>query len=271
MQPGGYTLSVSSEESPLPQVARSSLDVQRLRQSCSDCSLSRLCLPASIGGDDLRQLDRVVQVKRLVEREQRLFVAGQPFRALYVVRSGAFKTYAIDKHGETQVLGFHLPSEIMGLDAIAGESHQCTAEALEKSSACEVPLERLEQVARELPGLQHELMRVISREVHYDQRHLVMIGRRVALHRLAIFLHSLSARLRRAHRDPHLFVLPMSRKDLSNYLGLVIETVSRLFTRLAELGVIEVDRKTIRILDPAKLDQLAGEAGEAPAETDHIA
>ena len=131
-----------------------------------------------------------------------------------------------------------------------------------KSSVCEVPYDRLEAVAQELPGLQHQLMRVISREVQQDQRHLVMIGRRIALERLAIFLHSLSQRLERVRRDPHLFVLPMSRRDLANYLGLVIETVSRLFSRLAELGVIAVDRKTIRILDPAKLRELAGEIPE---------
>jgi CRP/FNR family transcriptional regulator len=207
----------------------------------------------------LPRLDEVVQVKKTLAREQSLYSAGQKFRALYVVRSGAFKTFTVDGEGESQVLGFHLPGEIMGLDAIAAGSHQCSAEALEHSSACEVPYEKIETVARELPGLQQQLMRVISREVQQDQRHLVMIGRRVALERLAIFLHSLSQRLARVRRDPHEFVLPMSRRDLANYLGLVIETVSRLFSRLAEMGVIAVDRKTIRILDPAKLREIAGE------------
>jgi CRP/FNR family transcriptional regulator len=181
------------------------------------------------------------------------------------VRTGSFKTYTLDGEGDTQELGFHLPGEIMGLDAIAGGRHACSAEALEKSSACEVPFEHLEKVAREVPGLQQQLLRVISREVQQDHRHLVMIGRKVALERLAIFLHSLSQRLQRVRRDPHLFVLSMSRRDLANYLGLVIETVSRLFSRLAELGVIEVDRKTIRILDPVKLRELAGETVEEDA------
>jgi len=116
--------------------------------------------------------------------------------------------------------------------------------------------------------LHAQLMHIIGREVHQDQEHLVMIGRKVALERLAIFLHSLSLRLRRMRRDPHCFELPMSRRDLANYLGLVIETVSRLFSRLSELGVIEVRRKTIRILDPARLQALAGEvcAGHAAAD-----
>ena len=250
---------MSAREFPLSRVRRPALDLKQLQKSCATCGLNQLCLPASIGGDDLPRLDEVVQVKKTLAREQSLYSAGQKFRALYVVRSGAFKTFTVDGEGESQVLGFHLPGEIMGLDAIAAGSHQCSAEALEHSSACEVPYEKIETVARELPGLQQQLMRVISREVQQDQRHLVMIGRRVALERLAIFLHSISQRLARVRRDPHEFVLPMSRRDLANYLGLVIETVSRLFSRLAEMGVIAVDRKTIRILDPAKLREIAGE------------
>ena len=248
-----------AHEYPLPRVERSALDLKQLQKSCATCGLNQLCLPASVGGEDLPRLDHVVQVKKSLEREQSLYTAGQKFRALYVVRSGAFKTFTTDGAGEIQVLGFHLPGEIMGLDAIAAGRHPCNAEALERSSACEVPYDQLESIARELPGLQQQLLRVISREVHQDQRHLVMIGRKVALERLAIFLHSLSQRLARVRRDPHQFVLPMSRRDLANYLGLVIETVSRLFSRLAELGVIEAERKTIRILDPAKLRELAGE------------
>ncbi len=253
----------------MPRVERASLDLRLLQKSCASCGLNQLCLPASIGGEDLPRLDQVVQVKKALDREQALYAAGQPFRALYVVRSGAFKTYALDSDGEAQVLGFHLPGEIMGLDAIASGRHECSAEALDKSIACEMPYDKLEEIAREVPGLQRQLLRVISREVQHDQRHLVMIGRKVALERLAIFLHSLSQRLERVRRDPLLFVLPMSRRDLANYLGLVIETASRLFSRLAELGVIEVERKTIRILDPVRLRELAGElARERPTAND---
>jgi CRP/FNR family transcriptional regulator len=250
---------VTTREYPLSRADRAGVDFRLLQSSCANCGLHQLCLPASIGGDDLHRLDEVLQVKRSLTREQTLYAAGQPFHALYVVRSGAFKTSAVDSQGEVQVLGFHLPGEIMGLDAIAGGRHECSAEALMKSSACEVPYPQLEEIAHDLPGLQHQLMRVISREVQQDQRHLVMIGRKVALERLAIFLNSLSQRLERVRRDPHAFVLPMSRRDLANYLGLVVETVSRLFSRLSEMGVIAVERKTIRILDPAKLRELAGE------------
>jgi len=212
---------VATREFPLPRVDRAGVDLKLLQASCSHCGLHQLCLPASIGSDDMPRLDKIVEVKKSLEREQALYAAGQPFRALYVVRSGAFKTSTTDSQGEVQVLGFHLPGEIMGLDAIASGHHECSAEALIKSSACEVPYDRLEAVAQELPGLQQQLMRVISREVQHDQRHLVMIGRKVALERLAIFLHSLSQRLERVRRDPHLFARVLVERPPHRRVGAV--------------------------------------------------
>ena len=110
-----------------------------------------------------------------------------------------------------------------------------------------------------VPGLRRQLMRVASREVVKDHEHLMIMGRKQAQERLAIFLRSLSDRYRGLHRAPELLELPMSRHELANYLGLVVETVSRLFTRFEELGVLAVNRKQIRIVDFAKLNELAGE------------
>jgi CRP/FNR family transcriptional regulator len=227
--------------------------------------LQQLCLPAAIAGDDLKRLDDIVQSRRPVDRGQTLFLPGTPFHALYVVRSGAFKTFVTNEQGETQILGFHLPGEILGLDAISAERHQCTAEALERTTVCEVPFARLSHIALQVPDLQRQLLRVISREVMRDHEHLVMLGRRQAQERLAIFLKSLSERYRRLKRDPALLTLPMSRYELANYLGLVVETVSRLFTRFQQMGVLEVRRKNVRILDFAKLEALAAEQSECSA------
>lgn len=241
------------------------LDLVRLRRSCAACGLQQLCLPAAIAGDDLRRLDEIVQGKRPVDRTQTLFLPGTQFQALYVVRSGSFKTYVTNEQGETQILGFHLPGEILGLDAISSERHQCTAEALERTTVCEVPFTRLSQIALQVPELQRQLLRVISREVMRDHEHLVMMGRRHAQERLAIFLKSLSERYGRLKRDPALLTLPMSRYELANYLGLVVETVSRLFTRFQQMGVLDVRRKNVHILDFAKLDSLTAEHHEGSA------
>jgi CRP/FNR family transcriptional regulator len=236
------------------------VDLTSLRKSCAACGLNYLCLPAAIGGDALQRLDEILQARRPLNRGQAVFRNQAPFTALYVVRSGSFKSFTTNEHGDIQVLGYHLPGEILGFDGLSTDQHQCAVEALERSTVCEVPYQKLTQIAAQLPDLQRQLMRVISREVHRDHEHLVMMGRRHAQERLAIFLKSLSERYRRLQRDPQALTLGMSRYELANYLGLVVETVSRLFTRMQSAGVLEVHRKTVRILDLAKLEEMCGES-----------
>jgi CRP/FNR family transcriptional regulator, anaerobic regulatory protein len=235
-------------------------NLRELRQSCTDCALSQLCLPASIGGDDLERLDHVVKQRVPLERGDTVFREGTRHPALFVVRSGSLKTYTTLPEGDVQILGFHIAGELVGLDGLAGNGHRCTAEALEHSSLCEVPFDALSAVAVKVPGLQHQLFRIMSREFGREQLHPVMMGRKQAMSRLAIFLRSLSERLQGIGHDPRELVLSMSRQELANYLGLVIETVSRLFSRMQTLGVLKVDRRIVRILDPAALAALAEKA-----------
>lgn len=233
------------------------IDIQQLRNSCANCTLSDSCLPAAIGSRDLALLDDMTKRRRPLERGAFLFREGDRHNALFVVRSGAIKVSTTLSEGDAQVLGFHLPGEILGLDGVAEERHQATAEALEDSSVCEIPFARLSQVAAQLPSLQREIYRIASREYVREQRHPVMMGRKHALARLALFLHGVGERRRNQDLDPLQFQLSMSRQDLANYLGLVIETVSRAFSRLQTLGLIDVDRRRIRILDADALAQLA--------------
>ena len=236
------------------------VNLRELRQSCSDCALNQLCLPASIGGADLDRLDQVVKQRLPLERGELLFREGANHPALFVVRSGSLKTFATLPGGDVQILGFHIAGELVGLDGLSGKGHRCTAEALERSSLCEVPFDSLTAVAAKVPGLQHQLFRVMSREFGREMQHPVMMGRKHAMSRLAIFLRSLSERLEGIGRDPHLLTLSMTRQELANYLGLVIETVSRLFSRMQSLGVLEVDRRSVRIVDPVALATLAEKA-----------
>jgi CRP/FNR family transcriptional regulator len=236
------------------------IDLGRLRRTCAACGLQQLCLPAGIDPDALNRLDSVVQNRRPLEKNQALFENGAPFLSLFVVRSGSFKTVVEDAAGESQVVGFHLPGEILGFDAVSNDTHRCAAIALEPSTVCEVPYAHLNRIAGQVPELQRQLHRVISREVVRDHEHLVMMGRRQAMQRLASFIKSLSDRCARLRRDPMQVNLSMSRYELASYLGLVVETVSRLFTRLQNDGVLDVQRKTLRILDMAALSAACDEA-----------
>lgn len=241
----------------------SPLDLSHVRRSCQSCGLRELCLPAGIDETELQRLDTAVRDKRALERGKTLYRQGAAFQSLYVVRSGALKMSMQDAEGSEQVLGFALPGEIVGMDALAHDIHQSTAVALEHSSICELPYARLQQVVTEIPGLQRQLMRVISREVASGHGHLAVMGRQQAQEKLAIFLSSLSERYARLGRDPEVLNLPMSRYDIASYLGLVVETVSRGFTRMEATGVIELQRKSVRILQPDRLQQMC--SGHQPA------
>lgn len=244
------------------------LDLNQLRRSCGSCALHELCLPAGIGRDDLARLDSTVRDRRALDQGGTLYRDGDSFQALYVVRSGSLKSFALNEAGEVQILGFHLPGEIVGFDALATDRHVSHAEALEPSSICELPYARLQQVTIEVPALHRQLMRVISREMVEEHRHTVMMGRQQAQEQLAIFLKNLTDRYQRLQRNGSTLTLPMSRYDIANYLGLVVETVSRLFSRMKEMGVLEVDRKSVRILRPDLLEDLCRSSVSASKRRD---
>jgi len=237
----------------------SAIDLKALRRSCARCSLQVLCLPATIEGSDLERLDRIVLNRRPLKRDEVLYRAGQPLGSLFVAREGAFKTVALDAEGSAQVLGFHLPGELLGLDALGSGTHVAEARALTQANVCEVPLSQLEQVASQVPGLQHQLLRIIGQGMNRHQAHVEMLGKRSAAERMAVFLHQLSERYRALGRSGDSFLLPMSREDIGSYLGLVIETVSRTLTKMQDDGLIAVRAREVRILDRARLDQLAHE------------
>jgi len=236
--------------------ADAGLDLAKLRRSCSQCSLQVLCLPASIGAEGIERLDGIVLNRRPLQRGESLFLAGQPLGSLYVAREGAFKTIALDGDGNEQVIGFHLPGELLGLDALGSGKHACEAQALTHANVCEVPLAQLEHISGQVPGMQHQLLRIMGRSMNRDQGHIEMLGRRNAHERLAIFLHQISSRYQALGRSGERFMLPMSREDIASYLGLVIETVSRTLGKMQDEGLIAVNGREITVLDVAKLEAL---------------
>ena len=173
--------------------------------------------------------------------------------AIYVVKTGAVKTFTQTNDGEEQVVGFHLPGEVLGLDAIQNGLHGCNARALETTAICELPFERLEDLASNLPSLQHQMFRLLSKEIGQEADMMALLGRSTAEERVASFLLSLSDRFRRRGFSATDFFLSMSRQEIGSYLGLALETVSRLFTRFQEEKILKVERKHVQILDVDRL------------------
>ena len=240
------------------------LDLVRLRRSCAECSLQQLCLPAGIAGDDLRRLESLVHRRRPLRAGDRLFRIGDPLQSIFVASDGTFKTVGISESGEEHVLGFHLPGELFGLDAIGTGYHRCEAIALDNAHVCELPFSELAGAAANLPSLQVQLLRVMGQSSDRDQDHLDVLTRRQATERIALFLQGLSERYRRIGRPGDEFHLPMSRDEIARYLSLAVETVSRSFSRLHEEGVISVRGRRVHILDCAAL-QAVTNGGQSDA------
>ena len=157
--------------------------------------------------------------------------------------------------------GFYLPGELLGMDAINADQHPCNAEALETSEVCDIPYTALEELAQKVPGLQHQLLRIMSREIVRDEDMLMMLGRMSAEERLASCLMSFSRRLARLGDSVVEFKLSMSRQDLGDYLGLALETVSRLLTRFQDEGLISVHGRQIVLRNITRLRSMAAGNG----------
>jgi CRP/FNR family transcriptional regulator len=245
----------------MAQATIPAMSLSEIRISCENCSLGELCLPRGLTADEVGLLDAVVTLKRPVTRGTHLYRMSDPAPAMFIARAGAFKSYFTTPQGDEQIVGFHLPGELIGLDGLESGRHTCTVEALETASVCEVPLDKLESLCGTLPRLHKEMLRLMGREIGAEQRLLLLLGHKSAEERIASLLASLSDRYARRGLSAREFDLCMSRQDIGNYLGLALETVSRGFSHLQQTGVIEADRRHIRINDLERLHQLCGGRG----------
>lgn len=223
------------------------------KSACSNCNLAELCLPIDLTSLELNKLDELSMLKRSFSRSDYLYRSGDKFRSLFAIRSGSFKTQILHEDGREQVTGFQMAGEIIGLDAISTDIHDCEAVAMESSVVCELPFNKLEALSREIPKLQRHLHKIMSREIVRDQGIMLLLGSMRAEERLAAFLLNISQRYAARDLSPTRFQLRMSRQEIGSYLGLKLETVSRAFSHFQDEGFIIVKVRTIEIINLAGL------------------
>lgn len=217
--------------------------------NCSDCRLSSICLPISLQMEDINKLDGIIQRGRPVHKADRIYHSGDDFKSVYAIRSGAMKTVRVTEEGEEQITGFYLPGEILGMDGLATNRHSNAAIALETSAVCEIPFNRLEELSVKLPNLQRRFFQLMSKEITQEQELITLLSKNSADQRIASLLLSISSRNAQRGLSSTDFFLAMSRSDIGNYLGLTIETVSRVFSRFHKQGVITLDKKHVLVQD----------------------
>lgn len=229
-------------------------ELDAMRYACGLCSLNELCWPMRLEPADLERLQAMVRHAGPLAAGSFLFHVGDPFTAIYALRSGCIKSFSIDASGHESVHGFHLRGELLGFDAVHPDRHRCNALVLEDSSLCVIPYQDIARLSTAFPSLQNQVLRMMSREF---SRHLMFAEGSGATQRLALFLTDMYARLRQPGTAEYRFTLPMTREDISNHLGITAETLSRLFAKLQRDGVIDVERRQVFLADPIRLELIA--------------
>jgi CRP/FNR family transcriptional regulator len=223
---------------------------------CAGCTLRNVCLPPGLSAGDIARFDELVGASRTVHRGEALYRTGDVFRSIYAVKTGSFKTVVTMRDGREQVTGFYLPGEPLGLDGVCGEVHRCDAVALEDSTLCIIPFHQLEALCHEMRAMQHHVHRMMSGEIVRESGLMMMLGTMTAEERVAAFLLNLSQRLAALGYSSTEFLLRMTREEIGSYLGLKLETVSRMLSKFHKGGLVDTQGKLIHILNRAGLEAI---------------
>jgi len=222
-------------------------------QHCESCSMRSACMPQTLNAQELSRFDSIVSATRIIKRGDSLYRANDPFQSIYAIRAGSFKTVVMHRDGREQVTGFHLAGEVLGLDGVCTERHSSDAIAIEDSSVCIIPYALLESMCAESKRLQQQVLRMMSGEIVRESSLMMLLGTMSAEQRVAAFLLNMSSRMKARGYSAAEFNLRMTREEMGNFLGMKLETVSRMFSKFQRDGLVQSHGKRIRIVD---LDEL---------------
>ena len=241
----------------MPQITADLNDRAECQFGCSRCALREICLPVGLREAEMALVDEHLVARRhRVARDKVLFRNGAHFDAVYAVWTGFFKTRVRQAGRREQVTGFQMAGELIGLDAIGSARFQADAVALEASQVCVIPFDTLQSLSHDVPTLQHQFNRLMSREIARKQAVMLLLGGTPADQRVAAFLLDLALRMRARGFSASSLVLRMSRREIGSLLGLTLETVSRSLSRLQAAGLLAVRVRHVQIADARGLRRL---------------
>jgi CRP/FNR family transcriptional regulator, anaerobic regulatory protein len=224
-----------------------------LKVACAHCNMRGFCLPAELSPEELHRISSVISAQRSIKRGDTLYRNGEKFTNLYAIRTGFFKICITSEDGREQVTGFQMAGEMIGMDGIMNDHHNCDAVALEDADVCVLPFHLVEKLSRDISALQHHVHKIMSREIVREHGVMLLLGSMRAEERLAAFLLNLVERLHNRGFSKTEVNLRMTREEIGSYLGLKLETVSRAFSKFMDDGLVEVHQRHVRILNPEAL------------------
>ncbi len=229
---------------------------QNSSPACSTCGLRNICLPRKLALDELKAFEFIIPHSKKVLKGDKLFRKADLFKNLYCIRIGSFKSSVTSRDGTEQVTGFYMPGEVLGLCGVSGNGHFCDVTALEDAEVCVVPYSKLEDFCNKNSQLNKNFLRFLSAEVVRGHKNLLSLGSLRADEKLASFLIDLSQRYEARGYSRTEFVLRMTRGEIGSFLGLKLETVSRVLSKFADSNLIEIHQKRVHILNLAGLKSI---------------
>jgi len=221
--------------------------------SCDVCALSGICLPAGLSEEELALLEKNVQTGQKLKKGETLYTASEEFGGLYAVKSGSFKSAVSNSDGDAQIVGFHMPGELIGFDGY-DSAHTSSVVALENSMVCKIPGSHLDFLCSNIKSVSKHIHSMIANDVRAHNSVLMLIAQKSAEDRVICFLKNISDRNKKRGFSSVDFTLSMPRGDIANFLGMAPETISRLLAQLQDEKIVEFDRRNVHIVN---YDELA--------------
>jgi len=214
-------------------------------------------MAVSLDMTEMSKLDEIINRGKPLAKGQLLSAQGDQFHSVFAIKTGSVKTYTTSCDGDEQITGFYFPGDLIGLNALDTGFCPDSIKVLETTTVCKLAFEQLDELSTSLPKLRRQILKTMSKEICNEQHMLQLLANNSADERIATFLLRLSNRFKARGFSSLRFRLPMSRNEIGNYLGLTVETVSRVFTRMQKNQLIQVDNKEIEILQIKDLQSLA--------------
>jgi CRP/FNR family transcriptional regulator len=244
-----YPCVILPEAKPLP------LGLTPSAEPCAACAARVLSLCDAVDHRDLHRLAALTK-PRQVEAHRTFILAGDPADHLFNITEGVVKVYRLLADGRQQVTGFLFKGDFLGVGPES--TYAFSAEAVTRVRYCRFGRAALHRFMDDFPKVEKRLLAMTANELAASQEQMVLLGRKTAREKLASFLVMLSRRMARPGKREDVIALPMSRSDIADYLGLTIETVSRVFTQFRKEGLIELPTTArARIKDHETLVQLS--------------
>ena len=231
----------------------SSLD----NDDCRDCPVRRNCLPARLDDAAIPRFRRIVTAHLSLAKHQKFLMQDAPFSHVYVLRSGQCKTEHQARDGVRKVVGFYGPGQMVGMEGLGTGGYRFDAVTLCDSEVCQIPYAALAALMAEQAPLLAQFHTLLGIQLDRSQRAMLMLGGATAPQRIAGFLLDLGQQHAALGESGELFNLRMSRDEIGSYLGLAVESISRVLTRFRAEGLINVSNRKIVVRDAAGLRLMA--------------